>query len=331
MIARGGAVLQESWFANLPELQRTLYFEDDELSLHRAIIPDLRNDQSLPLSQFHSMILRCHNATVEHYRRQRPRSLDRLDLFNLARQYVTEIFACAILKDALPRILDPAVLHWSLTQGAPLYRRAAQIVGSRHVLPIEACLILPGLLALHQPAAFHPNQTSSSPLSPEQWFSEAPFVGLPSELFVSRRIPTRLRAANLVDWLFLYDEPGASADGAALHRCDCLQNCPDLHNALGALSGQACAVAVKRAIGLELPIMSKFEGTSQSNGRADDVPLLHYVIAEAKQIGKRGRLGPLGSLIVAETFAGAILTTIPEIANLTQKVTLRDFTNAPAT
>lgn len=329
VIARGGAVLQESWFTNLPELHRKLYFEDDELSLRRAIIPDLRNDQSLPLSQFHSTILRCHNATVEHYRRQRLRSLDRLDLFNLARKYVTELFAYALLQDALPRILDPAVLDWSVIHGAPFYRRAAQVVGSRNVLPIEACLILPGLLALHQPAAFHPNQTCSTPLRSEQWVSQAPFVGLPAELFVSRRIPTRLRAANLVDWLFLCDEPGPSGDRTAGRRCASSRSCPDLDTALGALSGQACADAVKRASGLEFPIISEPDDTHLSGGVAGATPLLPYVITEAKQIGKRGRLGPLGSLIVAETFVGAILTTIPEIANLTQKVTLRDLLMLP--
>ncbi len=316
LIAQRGASLDEDWFAALPDLNKALYFDQGDVCLHRAVIPDLRNDQTLLLSQFQSAMARCHNRAVDLLRQ--PLS-DSFELFQRARRCIEALFARVLLQDVLPRLLDPVVLHWCLAGGAQLYRRTAEIAGTRFFLPIEACTIVPGLIALHQPTTLRPNPASGEVLRSRQMVASIPFSGLPAELFVSRNVPTRLRKSCLVDWQSLSDETATTH--ARIELTYVSQRTVASTDVVKAPAGQTCVRAANRLTGLNLPLVE----VPQSGSTVGEMSLLPYVVAEAREIGKQGRLGPLGSLIIAETIVGAISATMPNSVDSNDQVTLAEM------
>ncbi len=338
IIANGGALLDENWFAGLPPVLRDIYFDNGDLRLDRAIIPDLRNDRSLLLSQFHSAVARYHNAVADDLDAQANGSQGRHQLYVRTRRIVTGELACVLLQDTLPRVIDPEILTWSLVLGAPCHARAT--AGARNAFPIEAAVVLSGLVALHQPASIYPNMSaliSGQDLSSGEMASDDPRAGLPRHLFVSQRVPTRLSTRNFIDWRLHcggaeFATAGRKGSRFAPWR-KALTQCFALDSTARLPSGQACLDAANRITQLGIPAVNTkdIHGHSGALGRAEaqETPLLIYVIAEARQLGKQGRLGPLGSLIVAETFVGAIQSAMPDLnafkTDGTRRTTLVDF------
>ncbi|MEO1538361.1 MAG: hypothetical protein AAFR73_11590 [Pseudomonadota bacterium] len=322
VIAQDGAALSEDWFAALPPLQRALYYADGDLGLNRAIIPDLRNDQSLLTSQFHRAVISFHNCASAQWDELQDDKMDRTALLDRTRRFVTGALARVILLDILPRFVDPAAIDWSLQHRAPLYCSAAAMAGTKHILPLEACALIGTLIALHRPASLYPNQaalTSGNMLRFDDMFAQSPLSGLPNQLFLSPRVPTRLGPNCLIDWrLFCHPNKALSpAHHGELFITDnkLLNNSLTLAALANFPPAGTCLEAARNSFDQDLPVLTPShlrQCAGRTDATADDAPLMTYVLAEARVMGKQGRLGPLGSLIVAETFVGAIQTTMPE-------------------
>lgn len=322
IIAQDGAFLDESWFARLPPLQKTLYFANGDLCLNRAILPDLRNDESLLQSQFHRALIHFHNLTANRLC-QTTKAVDGPVLARTARDFVVRTFAEILLGDVLPGFIDPDILWWSVDHGAPLYARLARQQGVRQVLPLEACALLPLLLSLRTPAFLCPNakaQVAGVALGPDDMSAQQRFAGLPGRLFLSPRMPTRVDPLYLMDWSLHCGAPRSAAP--ATNRPEFVADSAGIREALHLVqqaelvSGEICAGQAREFTGLDIPqvtateVAGHFDSLPQRKG--GNTPLVPYVLAEAALHGKQGRLGPLGSLIVAETFAGAIQSTMPD-------------------
>ncbi|GEO42557.1 hypothetical protein SAE02_67050 [Skermanella aerolata] len=99
---------------------------------HRAFIGDPRNDENLAVAQFHTALLRFHNAVVDWLmfkdpRRER-RSTD--ELFSDARRIVTWTHQYLVVHDFLKRLAMPEVVDDVLGSGAKLYRRRLRSAGA---------------------------------------------------------------------------------------------------------------------------------------------------------------------------------------------------------
>lgn len=78
-------------------------------------------------------------------------------------------------------------------------------------------------------------------------------------------------------------------------------------------SAQSCIAGISAETGTTIPVLTEQQLTSGVTGEAvrdggfvETTPLWFYVLKEAEAIGRDGRLGPLGSRLVAETLVGLI-------------------------
>lgn len=275
-IVGDGASLSESFFETLPEHLKSGFYRDGELQLHRAIIPDRRNDGNLLLSQFHFALARFHNRSVDYLDRKFGQQTDRRAIFARARNATCAAFHQALLDDVLPRLCEQGILD-----------RAIRSKGARSVLdlPMEGVLLLEALVRYFPWPSIIPNAACRR-LGPDELTNDGQ-DGLPLLLFNSEMLPTRLSQTYTVDWEFLIAS-GYSPDGDADQPHLVPSNLQELKLASGE---DAC-----RAVGFEL-------------GRGctgQQTPLIPYILSEAIEFGQNGRLGPLGSFILARTIAGAM-------------------------
>ncbi|WP_138466970.1 heme peroxidase family protein [Poseidonocella sp. HB161398] len=87
-------------------------------------------------------------------------------------------------------------------------------------------------------------------------------------------------------------------------------------------SGQACLAAVNATGGPQLPALDRAALVSgpagaalEAGGFAGDTPLWVYILKEAECLGSGGRLGPLGSRLVAETLVGLLAADPGSVLN----------------
>ena len=79
-------------------------------------------------------------------------------------------------------------------------------------------------------------------------------------------------------------------------------------------SAQDCAAAISSKTAYNLPLLTAKQLSAGDAGKAvsdggfeKKTPLWFYVLREAEELGKDGRLGPLGSAIIAETLCGLVI------------------------
>ena len=319
VISGDGAVLDERFFEDLPPGLRKDFFDGTALKLERAVIPDQRNDRTLLLSQFHSAVYATHNAVVDILDDRLGQRPERWKTFEIARERVTSMFVDALIEDVLPLICDQSILAWSRHHQAPLFNRMVASHRDGNVFPAEAATVIEALLAVTRPAEIRPNlscaQSGSLPNGPGE-------DGLPREHFQSASVPTRLSPASRIDWrLFLPgpDSQTLATSGRAQQQVNSeITHAAVISDLAQIPSGQDCVHLAEKTTDLKIPVVTPQELASALGPEAgqNTTPLYAYVLAEARIHGTKSRLGPLGSLIVAETFIGAVRRTMPGVGSL---------------
>lgn len=284
-----------------------------------ALIGDPRNDENVIIQQLHVAFLRVHNEFVA-----------RGKSFEQARATVRRHYQHIVVYDFLKRICDPNIVDHVLRRNQiydpvvgpfflPLeftvaaYRFGHSMVRPRYDLNLNFNSSLePGT----EPATLDrlftftalSGQLGDFPTLPENWIIEwERFVDVGGPINKARRIDTKL-----VEPLFrlpdLRGMPGRDDDGARLSVRNLLR---------GYLLRIPTGQAVARALGRQPLTPQEIEAAATCSKQVqalregkflDRTPLWYYILAEAAH-AQAGRLGPVGSTLVAEVLIGLVRRT----------------------
>ncbi len=301
----------------------------------RAIIGDERNDENLAVSQTHLAMLKFHNKIVDHLEVTKP-GLKGGALFDEARRLATWHYQWIVLFDFVERLTEKGLIRKIKHDGRRFYRfktrpyipaefsAAAYRLG--HSMIREAYshnrlfgfgpgTFAPGTLGLL--FAFTgksgsivgdmmgtPGLGPMPPVGPmkelpsnwaidwRRWY-EFNVPGLPLNL--TRKIDTRL-----VPTLSIL--PGEVDRSAVLAFRNMKRGV-----SLGLPSGQDVAKAMGVAALSEADLSAGTDGAiAKSHGLHKKTPLWYYILKEAEVVHGGLRLGPVGTLIIAEVFLGLV-------------------------
>lgn len=291
----------------------------------RAIIPDPRNDENLPVAQTHVAFIRFHNAVVRSLRARHPGA----DLFKQARERVVRHYQWIVLRDFLPRIIDEGVLDDVVVNGL---RHCGPEPDGSFLIPFEFAFAAYRLGHSLVRDSYDWNSAQSPPGRPTGLTDLFRQIGFPNGTLQANR---QLLSAWIIDWRRFFDLRGYDGvppgPGVNLSRkIDATISGPLLdlpflghadqeHRSLAVVNllrgrhiGLPAGQSVAERIGVENPLTSE----EIAGGRQREVlerhglhaltPLWFYILKEAEVRGGGERLGPVGSRIVAETFVGAI-------------------------
>jgi len=286
----------------------------------KAFIGDSRNDENLVVAQTHLAFLRLHNSFVD-------RGMD----FREARQATVFHYQWLIVNSYLLETCDPATLYSVVANKAPLYgtfyhRVKPYLPPGVMPLPIEfsAAAFRFGHSMVRARYDYNQNFTAATL---EQLFE---FTGNGTNPVGGTGFDLETLPDNWpIDWArFLDRAPGRRArpidTGLAGPLGDMVNEDPGVFkqlaernlkrgHVLNLPSAQSVIVALK-AMGLgpsgELTaddLKQGGTGEAASNGTfVDETPLWFYILKEAELLGQ-GKLGPVGSRLVAETLYGLIV------------------------
>ncbi len=308
-----------------------------------ALIGDPRNDENTIIAQLHVAFLRAHNALV-----------DQGKTFNEARSILRQHYQYIVLHDFLKRIVDPRIVDYILEHGnqvydamgkrfyLPLeftvaaYRFGHSMVRADYDFNLNFNTsgepnTFPATLDLLFTFSALSGQLGDFDTLPDNWIIEwENFVDAGKLFNKARRIDTKLVEPlfNLRDTLGNPDgnapgnpEPG---DGARLAVRNLLRG-----YLLRMPTGQAvaCALQEKAKGKLEIPVLSpaqiEMAAASQDQvnalrrgGFLERTPLWYYILVEAAALARGQRLGPVGSVIVAEVLIGLARRSEDSILNV---------------
>jgi peptidoglycan hydrolase-like protein with peptidoglycan-binding domain len=97
----------------------------------KAQIPDQRNDENLAIAQTHLAFIRFHNRVSDQLA---SKGVPSAMLFERARELVTKHYQWMLVKDYLPRIVDPGVVNDVFTSGRLIFEPGAS---SFPTMPLE--------------------------------------------------------------------------------------------------------------------------------------------------------------------------------------------------
>ncbi|SEJ83390.1 Animal haem peroxidase [Sphingomonas sp. OV641] len=327
LIGRGD-VKQADLDALPADLRETFVNPDGTPNLERAIIGDARNDENLLVAQLHMSMLRFHNKLV-----------DATGSFDGARRLMRWHYQWLLVNQYLRTICDTAVVDDVVAREAPLYGEffaAHGTAGSAQMpLPLEFSVAafrfghsmirsaydhnrffgeaVPGDQNLLPEASFellfaftgNGKMNNQAPRLPRNWVIEWDrFVRTdPTKpMHAARRIDTHL-APPLAD---MNNEP----TGVFKHLAK--RNLRRGYR-LSIPTAQACIASLAAGTHPGLTPLSRTELTSgdagaalDAAGLADATPLWFYVLKEAEVRANGQHLGPLGSVLVAETLVGLV-------------------------
>ncbi len=101
-----------------------------------AILGDMRNDENLLIAQFHLAFLKCHNKLVDDIRAIHP-NMGNTDVFNAARNELTQLYQWLVINDFLKQVLDEEVLELLLTFKEGIYEINPSVGNGAVYMPIE--------------------------------------------------------------------------------------------------------------------------------------------------------------------------------------------------
>jgi hypothetical protein len=299
----------------------------------RALIGDVRNDENLAVAQTAVAFIRFHNKVVD---KLKAAGHDDGGLFECARQVVVKHFQWVILHDYLPAIVDNNVLDCVLKHGRRWFK-----VGRREDLfmPLEfsaAAFRIGHSMVRNEYQWNYFHSRDSKPGSRtllSELFDQTAFSG-----FIRKSPNKRLLNHWVIDWRRFFEFPEGSPhhiDGSRINRATRIDTIFDFRlNEMsgfphGELSEDQRAITVRnllRGFALGLPAGEEvaaligekpLDPEEVSSGPhqkllSDSVfkgktPLWYYILKEAElNVSGEGRLGPVGSRIVAETLVGLI-------------------------
>lgn len=307
---------------DIPRALSTNRAENDRAVRTEPLIADPRNDAHALISQMAVLFHLLHNAVVDRLERHRepgrPHSLDEAARFLCARLTTALIYRAIILADLLPRLLNPQVARYYLVERRPLCDTSPGV-------PLE---FSHGVFrAAHAMVRDSYKVNSSSPESGRA-FSDALLVS-------SKRArgETPMTAAWIVDWALFFDTNGQRAVNRAMRLRPRYANAltvklPPKHpqrdyqglaarDVLSASYARMWSpVRLARQLaesfgGIVTPgaadEFAQWLGTDPSmQALAHDPPWPLFSLWEAEAHGGGERLGPIGSIVFAETILGAM-------------------------
>lgn len=286
---------------DLPRQRRSIRPEDDRA----ALIGDKRDDENLIIAQLHVAFLRAHNAIV-----------DRGHTFQEARRILRRHYQWIVVKDFLPRICDPWIVSEILFGGNKVFR------------PNRDDLFMPFEFSV---AAYRFGH--SMVRGTYQYNSAFPRATL-NELFTQTALSGSLGTASvlpekwIIEWKNFIDGGANRARPIDTSLSTALFHLRQFNNPLpiearlpvrnllrGYMLRLPTGQAVATALDLTVLRPEEIEAVAHSvsdaqlaavrhGGFSRRTPLWYYLLAEAA--ASTGRLGPVGSTIVAEVIIGLI-------------------------
>jgi hypothetical protein len=305
-------------------------------SVGRALIGDERNDENLLVAQTHLLFIKFHNAVVAQLRATRPDiATSSAALFDEARRIVTWHYQWIVLFDFVERLTEPGLINAIRQRGRQFYR-----FRTTPYMPVEFAVAAYRLGHSMVREVYNHNRVfgfDPGAITPARFDFMFQFTGKSGEIIgdlfddpnhgpSSGPAPgpfKHLTSNWVIDWrrYFELGTPGLTPNLS--RRLD-----PFLVQALHTLPGGGGSLPfrnLKRGVMLGLPsgqdvahtfraqaltptqLTSGPDGSVlQEQGLVGATPLWYYILKEAEQLHQGLRLGPVGSLIVAETFLGMV-------------------------
>jgi hypothetical protein len=286
-----------------------------------AIIGDPRNDENVIISQLHHAMLRFHNRVVDLL----AGSGFAGDIFAEAKTIVTHHYQWAVVHDFLPRICGVAAVNAAIgSVSAP--------VGSAFQMPVEFAVAAYrfGHSMIRNGYILNTSlPPSASTLAGIFDFIRVPLIPLFSNWAVdfnmffntAHPVGASFNNARRIDSVLaagLEGIPGGSGVMAVLAARNLRRGL-----AMGLPSGQAAAsfrgIAPLTPAQLVTGLPAAEVALLNANGGIlrTKTPLWYYILREARVLQSGNRLGPLGALIVAETFVRMLKRDAGSFMNVT--------------
>ena len=320
-----------------PEIRRT-FFNDlpregfGRERIGKALIPDPRNDENLAVAQTHLAFIKFHNKVVDavHLAGVPPDQL-----FETAKKDVVQHFQWIILHDYLPKLLHKRAAE-VLETGVPQFFKPDPDFGLFMPLEFAVAAFRFGHSMVRNKYEWNFLQNSEHshprPATIDNLFK---FTGFSGDLHKK----PRLESDWVIDWRRFYDltkvgypddkrfsNKARKIDTSFSLRLETIKGYPHVTKdpaqqsivARNLLRGHACGlpcaediaeiIGIKEPerltqaqIGIETPLLTKH------------TPLWYYMLKEAEY--NNGKLGPLASIIIAETLVGLIKESPHSILN----------------
>lgn len=306
-----------------------------------AIIGDERNDENLLVAQTHVSFLRFHNAMVDRLTGTVPDS----ELFSAARRATVDLYQVMVLRDFLTKICDVNDIEKIVLSGRSFFRFETFGAFGQPYMPVEfsGAAYRLGHSMVRNGYSHNRFFRPGNPPFPSGDFNLLfAFTAKSGQIGTTGPLPSHrptLPADWIIDWRrFLDVQTTDTADGfhlnltrnidpylaEELHHLglppfDPRPEPPDPDRSLAVMN-------LRRGARLKLPAaqdLAQFMGVpilpaaqiaaagpdgavAAQHGLHERTPLWYYILKEAELTQQGSRLGPLGSLIVAETFIGLL-------------------------
>lgn len=316
-------------------------FRNDFVRVARkAVIGDPRNDENLALAQLHIAFLKFHNSFIREIKATFP-ALPAATLFKRAREATIKHYQRMVLRDFLPKIIDPNAIEAVLSGGHRIFKPQ-----DHDHMPIEFSVAAFRLgHSMIRPKyewnrVFHSKPNALAPATLELLFEFTQFSGSTtpddSPFFGAETLPSNW----IVDWRMMFDVEGKPpptgfkinrARKLDTHLANALKKLPEFlsmgvadpalvslasRNLLrGRLVKLPHGLAVADAIiAAGLPHAKLTEAQLRGGphgakleavGLLKTPPLWYYILREGEMLNGE-RLGAVGSAIVAETLVAHV-------------------------
>jgi len=313
-----------------PEVRRT-FFNDlpregfGSEKIGQAQIPDPRNDENLAVAQTHLAFIKFHNKVVDdaHLRGVPPEQL-----FETAKKEVAQHFQWIILKDFLPKLLHKQAAE-VLETGEPKFFKPDPDPKIGLCMPLEFSVAAfrfgHSMVRNNYEWNFIQNSERSRP-RPATIDNLFKFTGFSGDLHQK----PRLESDWIIDWRRFYDltKVGFPDDKRLTNnarkidtdfslRIETIKGYPHVTKDLSQqsivarnlLRGYACKLASAEVVADKIGIKQSDRLTAAQIGIESPhlrghTPLWYYILKEAEF--NNGKLGPVASVIIAETLVGLI-------------------------
>lgn len=319
-----GPEIRNTFFNDLPRAG----FGSEEIG--KARIPDPRNDENLVIAQTHLAFIKFHNKVVDSVYLS---GVAPEELFETAKKEVVQHFQWIILKDFLPKLLHKQAAE-VLETGVPKFFKPDPEFGLFMPLEFSVAAFRFGhsMVRSKYEWNFIQNSGNGRSASINNIFK---FTGFSGDLHEK----PRLESDWVIDWRRFFDltkvgypndarlsNKARKIDTGFSLRIETIKGYPHVtkdlsHQSIVArnlLRGHACGLpcaedvadmlGIKEAdrlnqaqIGIESPLLTRH------------TPLWYYILKEAE--ANNGKLGPVASVIIAETLVGLIKESPNSILN----------------
>ena len=297
----------------------------------KALIPDPRNDENLAVAQTHVALIRFHNKVVDAVHL---RGVPSEELFETARREVVQHFQWIILKDFLPKLLHKQAAE-VLETGEPKVFKPTDGKGLFMPLEFSVAAFRFGHSMVRNKYEWNFIHNSSKHAGPATMNDLVGFTRFSGNL----QGKPRLESDWVIDWRRFYDltavgfpddnrlsNKAHKIDTSFSLRIEQIKGYPHVTNdpshqsiiARNLLRGHACRLLCAEKIAERIGLKQSDRLTEAQIGIESPLlkgktPLWYYILKEAEH--NNGKLGPLASVIIAETLVGLIKQSPHSILN----------------